>query len=181
MNVKSLLPLSHSLVLRRHGWSLLLHPDPTGSAHWFRPLMERVLGGEDGGGEFSLLVCRYDDKHNWINGGSDQVWQPFIIIVCVVCPQLYCQSPPSTTCCPWCLWSCFISTTPTLMAALRTRSSSASTCCFASVPPSCPSCHRYRFSPVLFCSSCLSQTLIYADLWTVQIMCVLKRYLAVRG
>lgn len=52
----------HSVVLCRHGWSLLLHSHPAGFTHWLRPLLERILGGEDGGRQFSLLVCRYGDS-----------------------------------------------------------------------------------------------------------------------
>lgn len=52
----------HSVVLYRHGWSLLLHPHPAGFTHWLRPLLEWILGGEDGGRQFSLLVCRYGDS-----------------------------------------------------------------------------------------------------------------------
>ena len=52
----------HSVVLCRHGWSLLLHSHPAGFTHWLRPLLEWILGGEDGGRQFSLLVCRYGDS-----------------------------------------------------------------------------------------------------------------------
>lgn len=48
-----------SLVLRWHGWSLLLHPHPAGSAHWLCTFLEWILGGEDGRRQFPLLVCRY--------------------------------------------------------------------------------------------------------------------------
>lgn len=63
----------------------------------------------------------------------------------VVCSQPCCQSPQSTTCCLWCLWPCSMFTTLILMVALRTRSSSASTCFSASQPRFCPSCRRSRF------------------------------------
>lgn len=57
----------HSVVLHRHGRSLLLHPHPAGVAHRLCPLLERVLGGEDGGGQLSLLVRRYGDSCSFDN------------------------------------------------------------------------------------------------------------------
>lgn len=51
---------SSSLVLRRHGWSILFYPHPAGALDRLRSLLERVLGGKNGGGKLPLLVCRYD-------------------------------------------------------------------------------------------------------------------------
>lgn len=56
------LTLIHSVVLHRYGRGLLFHPYPACFTHRLCPFLERVLGGEDGGGQLSLLVCRYDDK-----------------------------------------------------------------------------------------------------------------------
>lgn len=54
--------LSRSVVLHGHGWRILLHSDPAGAADRLRTLLERVLGGEDGGRKLPLLVCRYEKE-----------------------------------------------------------------------------------------------------------------------
>lgn len=47
-----------SVVCRGLWWSLLLHPDPACAAGGLCPLLERVLGGQDGDGEPQGLVRR---------------------------------------------------------------------------------------------------------------------------
>lgn len=47
-----------SMVCRWLWWSLLLHPDPAGATGGLCPLLERVLGGQDGDGEPQGLVRR---------------------------------------------------------------------------------------------------------------------------
>lgn len=62
------------MVLRGYGGSFLLHPDPAGAAHRLRPLLERVMGGEDGGGELAVLVCRYaaeKTESTWRSGQTE--------------------------------------------------------------------------------------------------------------
>lgn len=61
IKVTSALPCALSVVLRGHGWCLLLHPHSAGPAYWLCPFLEWVVGGKDGGRELEMLVCRWAD------------------------------------------------------------------------------------------------------------------------
>lgn len=55
----------HSMVRGGLWRGLLLHPDPAGAAGGLCPLLERVLGGEDGDGEPEGLVRRSVTRSAW--------------------------------------------------------------------------------------------------------------------
>ena len=79
-----------SMVCGGHLWGILLHSDPAGVAGGLRPLMEWILGRENGNWKCQRLVCR-SVSHNFSHqkNGQRRNGQKAVLILSHMNPSIH--------------------------------------------------------------------------------------------